>query len=92
MEKELHYCENCKEETWFTRDTVRKRGSICPNGCLRNQLVFLGDTSEMIQKRKMEFIEKKGYEFEVNSKMDEYHDPYQDRKPMRKVTEEEELE
>lgn len=91
MEKELHYCENCKKETWFTRDEVRQRGSICPNGCQRNRLVFLGDTPEMIEKRKLEFIEKEGYTFEVNPKMDEYQDPYEDRQPTRRVVEEEEF-
>lgn len=68
--KELHYCEKCKEESWFTLEDIRKRGSICPNGCSRNFLIYLGSTPEEISKRKREFLEKKGFEFEVNPDID----------------------
>jgi hypothetical protein len=87
--KELHYCEKCKKETWFAREDTLKRGSICPTGCLRNFLIYLGEDEEEISKRKEEFILKEGYTFEVNPKMDEYEEPYTTKRTVRKVEGEE---
>ena len=69
-DKELHYCETCQTETWFTLEEVRRRGSICPNGCLRNFLVYLGSDEKEISKRRKEFLEKKGFDFEPNPDYD----------------------
>lgn len=89
-QKELHYCEKCSKETWFTREEIKKRGILCPSGCLRNFLIFLGDNPEMIAKRKMEFIEKEGYTFEVNPYINDSEDFTENKVRVRKVGEDEE--
>lgn len=69
--KEMYHCKGCKREFWLDGAEARKRGSLCPNGCTRNHQVFLGETEDEIQKRRKEFVEDKGYDFEVNPEMDE---------------------
>lgn len=69
--KELHYCEGCKKEQWFTIDQVLQKGSICVNGCTRNKLVYFGVTKKEIEKRKKTFFETNGFDFEVKFQVEE---------------------
>lgn len=71
MGKELHYCEGCKKEQWFTYEEIRKRGPICPQGCTRNKLVYLGETPEEIKKRKKDYEATDGFNLEVKIEVPE---------------------
>lgn len=55
--KEMYYCECCKDEFWITREEASQKGSLCPSDCGRNHQILLGATPEEIAERRKMFIE-----------------------------------